>query len=238
MIPVNQACGHRGCLSLWRPHQPRISLVSSVCLLAVLFLTGCSAASKSAPSATLTHTPSASSPTTVAGPEPVTAALAAPPQNCAPTLPPHKLTLAQLGANANVQLVGGGVFWIYRAYYQSVLHVGQAGSIEWPGTKMVVEVGPDYGQPVTLELQNLDTGTLAWWSATPPQPATQSLVLDPQLDSEDVGPVSWLAAVPHGGSGSGWKEWGIFPLFSVAGCYRLKASWAGGSWQSVMAVGS
>src|SRR5258706_4691776 len=36
---------------------------------------------------------------------------------------------------------------------------------------------------------------------------SQSLVLDPQLDTEDVGAVSWLAAVPHGESAPGWKEW-------------------------------
>jgi len=27
-------------------------------------------------------------------------------------------------------------------------------------------------------------------------------------------------------------------MFSVAGCYELEVSWAGGSWQSVFAVGS
>lgn len=129
------------------------------------------------------------------------------------------------------------MFWI-RAGYFAVLHLGPTGYHEWPQWKWVVEVGPNYAQPVTLYLRNLQTGAFAWWSATPPDPATQTLVLDPQLDTEDVGTVSWLAAVPHGESAPGWKEWGIFPLFSVSGCYALEASWAGGSWQSILAVGN
>ena len=125
-----------------------------------------------------------------------------------------------------------------RAGYMDTLHLGPTGYQQWPQWKWVVEVGPHYAQPVTLELRNLQTGALAWWSATPPRPATQALVLDPQLDTEDVGAVSWLAAIPHGESAPGWKEWGAFPIFSVAGCYALEASWAGGSWRSVIAVGN
>ena len=125
-----------------------------------------------------------------------------------------------------------------RAGYMTILSLGPTGYQEWPQWKWVVEVGPNYAQPVTLDLRNLQTGALAWWSVTPPRPATQSLVLDPQLDTEDVGAVSWLAAVPHGESAPGWKEWGIFPVFSVAGCYALEARWAGGSWRSVIAVGN
>jgi hypothetical protein len=136
-------------------------------------------------------------------------------------------------------LLGDGVFWI-RAGYQDlgVLHLGQTTYTEWAQWKWVVEVGPDYAQPITLDLWNLDSGAIAWWSATLPQPSTQSLILDPTLDTEDVGAVTWLAAVPHGESAPGWKEWGIFPLFAVAGCHSLEASWAGGSWRSVLAVGN
>jgi hypothetical protein len=129
------------------------------------------------------------------------------------------------------------VFWI-RAGYDAVLHLGTTGYTQWAQWKWVVEVGPNYTQPVTLRLRNLQTDALAWWSATPPSPATQALVLDPQLDTEDVGPVSWLAAIPHGESAAGWKEWGAFPVFTIAGCYALEASWVGGSWRSVLAVGN
>jgi hypothetical protein len=211
-----------------------IRLLPCALLLAVA---ACSVGATPTPTPTPTPIPYATS-TAAAGPMPITAVLAPPSQNCAITPPPHELTLAQLGDNSNVQLVGGGPFWFYGGFYQSVLHLGPTGYHEWPQWKWVVEVGPNYTQPVTLDLWNLDTRALAWWSVTPPQPATQSLVLDPALDTGDVGPVPWLAAVPHGGSAPGWKEWGIFPLFSVAGCYALEASWAGGSWRSVMAVGN
>ncbi len=211
----------------WLTWRPRLSLVSGACLLAVLLLTSCSAASTSTP-----HTLHATPTPTVAGPTPVTAALAPPPQNCAITPPPREQSFGSSG-----QLVGGGEFWV-RAGYMPILSLGPTGYQEWPQWKWVVEVGPNSAQPVTLDLRNLQTGALAWWSVTPPHPATQSLVLDPQLDTEDVGAVSWLAAVPHGESAPGWKEWGIFPVFSVAGCYALEARWAGGSWRSVIAVGN
>ncbi len=199
-------------------------------LAALVILASCAPARTSAsPTATPAMAPTA---TPAPGPSPVTAALAPPPQHCALTPPPHEQSFADGGP-----LLGSGVFWI-RAGYSAVLHLGPTGYHEWPQWKWVVEVGPNYAQPVTLNLWNLQTGALAWWSATPPQPATQSLVLDPPLDTESVGPVSWLAAVPHGESAPGWKEWGIFPVFSVAGCYALEASWAGGSWQSIMAVGN
>jgi hypothetical protein len=148
--------------------------------------------------------------------------------------------VAHLGPNTNAPLVGGGPFWIYGAYYQSTLHLGQFGYTEWPIAKMVVEVGPNYSQPVTLRLRDLQTDTLAWWTdgGTPPGAATQTLVLDPQTDTESVGTVPGVPDIPHGEVAPGWREWGVFPLFSAAGCYALQVSWSGGSWQSIFAVGN
>lgn len=139
-----------------------------------------------------------------------------------------------------MNLVGGGVFWIYNAYYPSVLHVAQSGSQPWPITKMVVEVGPNYNQPVTLQLREMRTGILAWWTdgLGPAEGSTQKLILNPQTDTQDVGSSPNLPDVPHGSPGTGWKEWGLFPMFTVAGCYELEVSWASGSWQSAFAVGS
>jgi len=140
-----------------------------------------------------------------------------------------------------VQLVGGGAFWIYASFYASVLHLKQLGFDQrWPMTKWVVEVGPNFSLPVTLRLQDMQTHTLAWWTdgQTPPRAATQTLVLNPPTDTGDVGSVPGVPDIPHGPSGSGWSEWGLFPVFSAAGCYSLEASWSGGSWQSIMAVGS
>jgi len=139
-----------------------------------------------------------------------------------------------------VRLVGGGAFWIYDGFYPSVLHLGQLGFDQrWPMTKWVVEVGPNYALPVTLRLRDTQTKTLAWWTdgQTPPRAATQTLILNPLTDTEDVGSVPGVPDIPHGPSGP-YSEWGLFPVFSAAGCYSLEVSWSGSSWQSIIAVGS
>ena len=238
----------------WIPGQrpvclPQASFVGCVCLLAALVLASCASASPPTAKATSTLQPTSTLAGAVtpratasgtAGPMPVTGLLAPPPQNCALTPPPQTKQLGRLGLNSNVQLQGGGPFWIYGGFYQSVLHLGPTDYGAWPITKMVVEVGPDYAQPVTLQLWNQETGALAWWTdgGTPPGAATQTLVLDPQMDREDVGTVPGVPDIPHGAPEPDWKEWGVFPLFEAAGCYALEVSWAGGSWQAVFAVGN
>lgn len=220
---------------------PLCACRSAVGMLAAVLLTSCASTGATVSPTTRTATAGRSlSPTATVLPAPVLTPLAPPPPQCALTPPPRQLTVARLGLNANAQLVGGGVFWIFGAFYSNTFHLGQMGSTEWPGTKMVVEVGPNYSQPVTLQLRDLRTGALAWWTdgQTPPGSATQTLVLDPQTDSASVGQVPGLPDIPHGEVAPGWHEWGLFPIFEVAGCYALHASWSGGSWQSTLAVGS
>nr|HET6903041.1 hypothetical protein [Ktedonobacteraceae bacterium] len=227
-------------------HLLLVSLGSCLCLLTGLLLTSCSSASTAISHATPTATTastvvSRATPVATTGPVPVSTPLASPPSQCALKPPPQVLHLAYLGDNTNVLLVGGSSFWIYSVFYPRVLHMAQfGGSPQWPMTKMVVEVGPNYDQPVTLRLREMRTGALAWWTdgQAPPTAATHVLVLNPQTDSEDVGSVPGLPDIPHGSPAPGWKEWGIFPLFSVAGCYALEVNWSGGSWQSNFAVGS
>ena len=213
-----------------------------ISLVAVLLLASCASGSTAVtgttPTATLRPSPT---PATRVLPSPVLTPLAAPPQDCALTAPPQTMTVAQLGPNANAQLVGGGAFWIYGGFYQSVLHLGPfGGDPRWPIDKVVVEVGPHYDQPVTLRLRELRTGALAWWTdgQTPPGAATQTLTLDPQQDTESVGVIAGLPDVPHGEVALGWWEWGVFPMFTTAGCYAWEVNWSGGSWQSVIAVGN
>jgi hypothetical protein len=207
----------------------QVSLGSSLCLLVVLLLTSCSSASMVV-----------SPPTTATGPAPVTTPLAPPPQDCIVRHPPQQQHLDTLGANSNVQLVGGGPFWFYGSGPPTVLHLAQGSSQQWSELKFVVEVGWNYDQPVTLRLQNTKTEVLAWWTdgQIPPGASVQTLVLNPLTDTEDVGIVPGLPDVPHGSPELGWKEWGLFPLFSVAGCYTLEVNWLGGSWQSSFAVGN
>ncbi|HEV2580446.1 MAG TPA: hypothetical protein VGT44_06300 [Ktedonobacteraceae bacterium] len=227
---------------------------SCACLLAALLLISCSSSSTGISSATSTVAPgsllltptaptgiSQATSTVVTSLAPVTTPLAPPPQDCAIKPPPQQMHLGGLGLNTSVQLVGGGAFWFYGSFYQNVLHLSQSNSDQrWPMTKWVVEVGPNYSLPVTLRLRNMQTNTLAWWTdaQTPPRAATQTLVLNPHTDTEDAGSVPGVPDVPHGSPDPGWSEWGLFPVFSAAGCYSLEVSWSGGSWQSIMAVGS
>ena len=231
---------------------PRFS-ASCACLLTALLVISCSS-----PSTGLTRAASpggAGSPritpvaptrisqatsTVITRLAPMTTPLAPPPQDCVIKPPPQQKHLESLGLNSNVQLVGGGAFWIDESFYPSVLHLGQLGADQrWPMTKWVVEVGPNSSLPVTLRLRDTGTKTPAWWTdgQTPPRAATQTLILNPLTDTEDVGSVPGVPDVAHGPSGPGWSEWGLFPVFSAAGCYSLEVSWTGGSWQSIMAVG-
>lgn len=226
---------------------------SCACLLVALLLVSCSSPSTDTPNATATG--AAGSPSTTLStptvptniPQPISTVitnlaplkthLAPPPQNCAIKPPPQQRRVDSLGSNSNVELVGGGAFWFYGNFYTGVFHLDF--NHGWPMTKWVVEVGPNYSLPVTLRLQDMQTKQLAWWTdaQTPPGAATQTLILDPQTDIRDVGSVPGTPVVPHGPSGS-YSEWGLFPVFFTAGCYSLEVSWAGGSWQSVIAVGS
>jgi hypothetical protein len=226
---------------------------SCVCLLVALLLTGCSSSNTGIPNPTATRaagsplsTPTApaistsipqTTSTVITNLAPVKTPLAPPPQDCAIKPPPRQQHVDALGPNSNVQLVGGGAFWFYGGFYTDVLHLDS--NQGWPMTKWVVEVGPNYSLPITLRLQNIQTRQLAWWTdaQTPPGAATQTLILNPDTDITDVGSVPGIPDVPHGPSGP-YSEWGLFPVFFTAGCYSLEASWAGGSWQSVIAVGS
>ncbi len=245
---------------VFRHHHPHLAWLSSLfstscaCLLAALLFISCSSPSTSIANATSTatlgsshSTPTAptsiseAASTVITSLAPVTTPLALPPQDCAIKPLPQQRNLDSLGSNTNVRLVGGGVFWIYGSFYSSVLHLSQFGFDQrWPMTKWVVEVGPNYALPVTLRLRNTQTKTLAWWTdgQTPPRAATQTLVLNPLTETEDVGSVPGVPDIPHGLSGPGWSEWGLFPVFSAAGCYSLEVSWSGGSWQNTIAVGS
>lgn len=227
---------------------------SCACLLTTLLFISCSSPNTNSANATSTvasgipsSTPAAptsisqATSTVVTSLAPVTTPLSPPPSKCAIKPPPQQKHLDSLGSNTSVQLVGGGVFWIYAIFYPSVLHLSQSGVDQrWPMTKLVVEVGPNSALPVTLRLRDTQTKTLAWWTdgQTPPRAATQTLILNALTDTGDVGSVAGVPDIPHGPSGPGWWEWGLFPVFSAAGCYSLEVSWSGGSWQSIIAVGS
>lgn len=101
----------------------------------------------------------------------------------------------------------------------------------YPSTKVMWIVGPSYHQPVTLSGHELSTGAPVWFDLSavgsgPGAPMTQA-ALDPT--NPNRGETTNASGV--------WHIWGILLYFFSAGCYQITASWAGGSWQVVVAVG-
>jgi len=117
-----------------------------------------------------------------------------------------------------------------------VWHVeqGQTTPLAYPGTKFLWEVGPNFTQPVRLEVTNLGTGEGGWWGEYG-TPQTTYLVLDPSA----TGP-TYAAYHISPGPGypvPGWREYGSYLIILQAGCYALQVTWSGGSWRMVFAAG-
>lgn len=190
-------------------------------LLLGVGISGCAASS-----AQVGPTPTAPAPSL---PTASLAPLGPPPLDCPVKPPPQARDFVHFGNGSDTHFLGGGPVWISAPNLPSTLHLGAMTS--W---KIVVDVGPNYPHAVSLQIRDLGTHEVAEWLAgNPPHGVTQRLTLDPQQqDPEPQGPAA-LHAPPE----PGWNEWGTFPQFSTAGCYRLEVAWAEGQWQSTFAVG-
>ena len=79
-------------------------------------------------------------------------------------------------------------------------------------------------------MTNLATGAPAWWGRSDQDaPTAPVLVLDPTAPQTGAGD-------PHSGTAD-WLEWGSHMVLFQAGCYRLTATWAAGSWSMTVAAG-
>ncbi|HEV2458761.1 MAG TPA: hypothetical protein VGS80_10390 [Ktedonobacterales bacterium] len=204
-------------------------------LLAVVvaLVTGCATTSARLPPTPIVL-PTAT-PTPHPAPTPVTGLLAPPPTEC-PTVPePQRMTLS---ADFGGGFVGGDVVTggapVWQAGLGSPLDLEAiSGPTPYPGTKVLWIVGPNYGEPVTLQGHDLRTGTPIWWllldrSGTgSAADAAPSVVLDP--------------AIPNRGatdnSAGHWSIYGVGLTFTVAGCYELEVGWPEGHWRTVFAAG-
>ena len=95
----------------------------------------------------LTSTPSSlpvSSPTSVP--------LGTPPLDCPVKPPPKTLDFTHF--------LGSPPVWIAASFLPNPIHVGIS-----PTWKIVVEVGPNYLQPVSIRIRDPSTGALAQWAA-------------------------------------------------------------------------
>jgi hypothetical protein len=200
--------------------------ISHLLLLGLLLMLMACAEGSSPPTARI-HLTSTLSSLSVASPTP--ASFGAPPLDCSVKPPPKTLDFTHFGNGSDTHFLGSSPVWIAASFLPNPIRVGTS-----PTWKIVVEVGPNYLHPVSLRIRDLSTGALAQWAAGyPPQGVTQTVVLDPgQQDPSPKGPAAY-----HGSPETGWNEWGVFPLFAHAGCYRLEVSWAEGQWQSSFAVG-
>lgn len=203
-------------------------------LAGLLVLTGCATAPTTrTPTPTVTQVPTSTAAPTVAlpvPPPPLTSFLSPPPQNC-PASPP----LQTLGGTGGDQGGEPPVF-TNAVLVAPVWHVeqGQTTPNPYPGTKFLWEVGPNFTQPVHLEVTNLGTGEGGWWSENG-TPETTYLILDPS----GTGPTyaEYHLSPGPGYMVPGWREYGSYLNILQAGCYALQVTWPGGSWRMVFAAG-
>ncbi|HEU5441882.1 MAG TPA: hypothetical protein VFU88_21560 [Ktedonobacterales bacterium] len=168
-------------------------------------------------------------------PSSVSGLLGPAPTNC-PAGPP--LSSMAIDEQFGGGFVGGDVFSGQAPVWNLGLNPGMSlslesnGQVEWPSTKVMWIVGPDFNRPVTLSGHELTTGAAVWFSLDGSHPETTSPLLDP--------------SAPNRGSTNReqgiWHIWGILIYFLHAGCYELDASWTSGAggtdgWHLIVAAG-
>jgi hypothetical protein len=130
------------------------------------------------------------------------------------------------GFLSDTTLIGRSPVWAGMGLEVQVYTGTQNYHVVWPGTKIIWEVGQDVTTPVTVRVQNLATGALAWWGKGDQPPSASVLVLDGSNEGY------------HGPQPGGWYEWGSFLYLLTAGCYSMDVSWPGGGWHIGFAAGS
>jgi len=208
--------------------------VAALCVLAAP-LAGCDSTTSQRPplSPTATATPSPTiTPTALPGPHAAAAMLDQPPAQC-PAADSQNQTMSfprGFGSfSGSIEFVGQDIVWIPRPYYPSTLHLGAHGADSWPVARFLWEIGPNALDTVSVRVTDIETGNALWWiHSTPPDIATQTLVLDPNIP----GPAEY-----HGQPASNWREWAATLLIPQASCYALEAKWDGGSWHVNFAAG-
>src|SRR5579885_3428127 len=212
---------------------------SLMCLLGLALLGGCATEGPTVQRPTPTRLPAFTA-TPRSQPSPAAALLDPPPTDCPTSQPPQTITVTnQFGIQGTGKLLGNAPVWITDYSYPATpLHLNAGGYTQWPQWKVVWEVGPDYTQPVQLQVRNLRTGELAWWGSQPNTWVGHVFRLDPnQPDSNGPG---WYHGYHSGYPGTlagKWNEWGSAFLITRAGCYALEVTWPTGQWSILFAAG-
>jgi hypothetical protein len=155
-------------------------------ILLLLLLTSCAG-----PPSMRQHAQRATPTTVSPRPSPVAALLDPPPTGCPASVPPpHVVSVNnQFGIPGAGHLLGSPPVWITDfSYPTSPLHLDVGGYTAWPQWKVVWEVGPNFAQPVHLQVRDLRTGERAWWGSQPATWIGPTFLLDPaQPDANGAG---------------------------------------------------
>jgi hypothetical protein len=205
-------------------------------------LAGCDAGTSGSAAATATPLP-----TTTRPPTPLPAAsagqqlpafngsLGPAPGNCPASPPLRDYQTSDFGGgfSGHITFQGGKPVW--EMGLGRVIHLVRDPSGYYT-TKVMWVVGPDYAQPVTLTAAAVHGSTPLWFDIYPPNGGpdptrgvySTSAVLDPGFPNRGTAD----NATGH------WNIWGVGLIALSAGCYDFTASWASGSWHTIIAVGS
>lgn len=188
----------------------------------VLLLSGCvgQASTRPTPTSTVTATPALE-------PTPLIGLLGPAPANCQQTSPPDTRLFGPLdGFQSQFPVHGGGPIWQTSDLYS--LHLNSLGFAPLPSTKMLWAVGPNNDQTITIKGSDLLSGVPMFVDMYDASVPTTVGVFPPGPGNRGGGTTP---------DGNRWAIWGTGLVFVKAGCYRLTASWPGGSWEETFAVG-
>lgn len=172
-------------------------------------------------------------PPLIAGPPPVSGLLGPIPTNCAVRQPPATRMYNPFGGGffGPMTLHGGGPFWYTRGFSDDLRLSLESygGYVPQPSTKMLWADGPSNTQVVTLSGWEVTTHTPMWIQRYELDSGASTSVAFPPGHGNRPG-----TTTPDGAT---WAIWGTGLYFTRAGWYDIHASWSGGAWDMVLAVG-
>lgn len=138
------------------------------------------------------------------------------------------------GFFGDITFQGGNPVWTLGIGYDRTLKLSRDASSGYYDIKIMWVVGPNFDQPVTLSAHGVQGGAPLWFDIYPRNGVG---------NTQDVYGTSALldpGAPNRGGTDNStghWNIWGVGLIALSAGCYDLTASWATGSWHTILAVG-
>jgi hypothetical protein len=140
------------------------------------------------------------------------------------------------GFIGTVSFQGGSPAWQLGLGSDGIVHLHQSREYSYSSTKVMWVVGPNYPLPVTLSGHEVNSGAPLWFEIYPSNDiiggGASSYTTQAPLDPAEPNRGSTDNSTGH------WNIWGIGIIALTAGCYELDATWSGGGWQAIYAIGS